>query len=69
MLKTYDGSAYIFAMTDGTTGSRTFTLPQGVAGRSVEVIGENRTIPVTGGGFSDSFASEYTYHVYRISLN
>jgi hypothetical protein len=68
MLKTYDGDAYIFAMTDGTTGDRTFTLPDGVDGATVEVVGEDREIPISGGSFSDSFPEEYTYHVYRIGL-
>ena len=68
-LKTFDDSAYIFAMTDGSTGTRTFTLPAGVSGAGeVEVVGENRTITVAGGAFSDSFASESTHHVYRIAL-
>ena len=68
MLKTYEDDAYIFAMTDGTTGSRTFTLPEGIDGDTVEVVDEDRRIPVSDGAFSDSFAEEYTYHVYRISL-
>lgn len=67
MLKTLNGDAYIFAMTDGTTGNRTFTLPAGISGKSVEVIGENRTLTVQNGAFSDNFANEYTYHVYRIT--
>jgi len=66
-LKTYNGSAYVFAMTDGSTGSRTFTLPAGVTG-DVEVVGEARTIAVTDGTFTDSFASEFTHHIYRIAL-
>ena len=81
MLKTYNGYAYIFAglgmrandasATSGTadtTGTKTFTLPNGVTGTSVEVVGESRTIPVTGGQFSDSFPQEYSYHVYKIAL-
>ncbi len=68
MLKTHDGYAYIFAMTDGTTGSRTFTLPAGISGKSAEVIGENRTLNLTGTSFSDTFANEYTYHIYKIKL-
>jgi hypothetical protein len=66
-LKTHNGSAYIFAMTDGSTGSKSFTLPSGLTG-NVEVVGEGRTIPVTNGTFSDSFAAESTHHVYRIAL-
>lgn len=81
MLKTYNGSAYIFAglgmkcnntsCTSGTvdaTGSKTFTLPNGVNGTSVEVVGENRTLPVTNRQFTDSFPQEYTNHVYRITI-
>jgi hypothetical protein len=67
-LRVLGGSAYILAMTSGGTGSRTFTLPAGVTGTSVEVVGENRTIPVNNGGFTDSFAKESTHHVYRIHL-
>jgi hypothetical protein len=81
MLKTYNGHAYILAglgirctAADCSTGSgdsigtKTFTLPAGVTGTSVEVVGENRTIPVVNGQFTDSFPQEYTHHVYKIAL-
>jgi hypothetical protein len=70
MLKAHSGSAYIFAIPglQSSTGSKTFTLPDGVTGTSVEVVGENRTIPISGGTFTDTFASEYTHHVYKIQL-
>ena len=68
MLKAYDGYAYVFAMTDGTTGSRTFTLPSGISGTSVEVLNEGRTLTVDNGTFSDNFAAENTYHIYRIKI-
>jgi hypothetical protein len=55
-------------MTDGSTGSRTFTLPAGLTG-NVEVVGEGRTIAVADGSFTDSFASEFTHHIYRIALS
>lgn len=67
-LRVLDSSAYILAMTSGGTGSRTFTLPAGISGASVEVVGENRTIAVNNGAFTDSFAKESTHHVYRIHL-
>ena len=67
-LKASGGSAYIFAMTDGGTGARTFTLPQGVDG-TIQVVGENRTITPRNGTFTDTFANEYTHHIYRIALN
>ena len=69
MLKVKDGYAYVFAMTDdGKTGSRTFTLPQGVNGSTVEVLNEGRTLSVQGGKFTDTFSNEYTHHVYKVSL-
>jgi hypothetical protein len=70
MLKVKDGYAYIFAgigMNDGT-GNKTFTLPAGVTGSAVEVVGENRTIPVTNMSFSDNFQHEYTHHVYKVAV-
>jgi hypothetical protein len=70
MLKAYQGSAYIFSQIDLLTqpGARTFTLPAGITGTTVEVVGENRTIAVSGGKFTDSFAAEYTTHVYKLAL-
>lgn len=70
MLKAKDGNAYVFAAPglQSTTGSKTFTLPPGITGTTVEVVGENRTVPVTAGKFTDSFAAEYTHHVYKIAL-
>lgn len=70
MLKTYAGSCYIFAALGmgHSTGSKTFTLPAGVSGTSVTVVGEGRTIPILAGEFSDDFTYEYTHHVYQIDL-
>jgi hypothetical protein len=70
MLKTHNGEAYIFAGLGmgHTMGNKTFTLPEGVNGTSVTVVGENRTIPVTNRTFTDNFANEYTHHVYQIRM-
>jgi hypothetical protein len=81
MLKTYNNFAYIFAAlgmrpnndacTSGTvdaTGTKTFVVPVGITGTSVEVVGEGRNLSVTGGQFTDSFAYEYTHHIYKIAL-
>ncbi|WP_347108416.1 beta-galactosidase [Paenarthrobacter sp. S56] len=70
MLKAKDSSAYLFAGIglNGTTGSKTFTLPEGITGTQVEVVGENRTIAVQGGKFTDSFSNEYTHHIYKVAL-
>jgi hypothetical protein len=70
MLKVKDAFAYIFAGIgfNQATGTKTFTLPPGVNGNSVGVVGENRTLAVDARAFSDSFANEYTNHVYEISM-
>jgi hypothetical protein len=71
MLKVHSGDAYIFAGIGllESPGTKTFNLPAGILGTTVTVVGENRTIPVTNGQFSDTFAAEHTHHVYRIPLN
>ena len=71
MLKADSTHAYLFAMIDGASspGTRTFTLPAGVTGRAVSVVDENRTLTADGAGvFTDSFAAEYAYHIYKIPL-
>jgi hypothetical protein len=70
MLKTYGGSAYVFAMVDGKSspGSRTFTLPAQLKNSTVEVLNESRTLPVSSSGtFTDNFASESSYHIYKVT--
>jgi hypothetical protein len=69
MLKqTPDGANYIFAMMKGGVkpGPQTFTLPSGLTSTAVTVVDENRTLPVTGGSFTDWFAAENSYHIYKI---
>jgi hypothetical protein len=71
MLKAKDGYAYVFAMVDGSSapGQRTLTLPPEVAGTSVEVMYENRTIQAgSDGAFTDQFPAEYSYHIYKVEL-
>lgn len=69
MLKGQSGSYYVFAMLGRARapGSYSFSLPAGLSASSVQVLYENRNLPVTGGSFSDSFAAEYTYHIYKIT--
>lgn len=68
MTKLHGGFIYLFASVGiaATTGSKTFTLPSLATGTAVEVIGESRSVSISGGSFSDSFPNEYTHHVYRI---
>ena len=70
MLKTSEGFAYIFTSVGlkQTTGPKTFKLPPGISGATVTVVDENRTIAVANGSFDDSFAAEYTHHIYKITL-
>jgi hypothetical protein len=51
--------------TDHTARTGTFTLAGSWS--SVTVVGENRTIPVSGGTFTDSFPAETTIHVYQVN--
>jgi hypothetical protein len=67
-LKAYGGYAYVFAMTDGSTGRKTFTLPPQVHGTDVEVVDEGRHLTASSGTFSDTFAAESTHHVYRVKI-
>ena len=70
MLKAYGGSAYIFASIGlgQSPGAKSFTLPVGVTGSTVEVVGENRTLSVVDGAFTDTFASEFSHHTYKVAV-
>jgi hypothetical protein len=64
MVKNHAGTTYIFAvaMRDGST-TATFTSP---SGSNVEVLGENRSLAINNGKFSDQFES-YGVHLYKVS--
>ncbi len=70
MLKAHDSYAYIFSSVGvgGTTGSKTFTLPAVITGTTVEVVNEGRSLSVSGGKFTDTFAAEYSHHIYKIKI-
>lgn len=40
-------------------------LLKGESPAPIEVVGEGRTITPSGGKFTDTFAAEYTHHIYR----
>jgi hypothetical protein len=66
MTKFYDGQYYIFAGSKENVGSTgTFSMT-GVAAGTAVVLGENRGIPISDGGFADSFADGNAIHIYRI---
>lgn len=58
-------NVYIFAVGMRNASARaTFALPAVRTGNEVEVIGENRTLPITDGRFEDTFGP-YEVHIYR----
>ncbi|HET9257234.1 MAG TPA: hypothetical protein VFO16_18825 [Pseudonocardiaceae bacterium] len=69
MLKQHDGSLYIFAMTgpNTPTGTHTLTLPPGIHATHAQVLYENREIPITPTGITDTFTTENQHHIYRIT--
>lgn len=69
MLKYHAGSYYLFAMQEQPSGgsSQQFTLPDGLTAGTVEVLYEDRSIAVQDGKFTDSFAAEHSYHIYKIT--
>jgi hypothetical protein len=70
MLKAYGGDAYIFASVGlgQTTGSKTFTLPAGISGTTVEKLHGGGTTSVSGGTFAHTFPAEYSHEVFRIAI-
>lgn len=68
-LGTFVNGFYIFATTrnseTNTNISATFTITGGAA--SVTVIGESRSISVSGGQFTDTFANAWTVHIYKVN--
>ena len=65
MTKKESGFNYIFSVGMRPGKSKTtFTV---TSGTSVSVIGENRTIPVSAGQFTDSMATDYAVHLYKIT--
>ena len=66
MVKRKDGYTYIFAvsMRSGST-SNIFKLRDFKGISSIEVIGENRLLPVKDGLFED-YLNDYDVHIYKI---
>lgn len=63
--KLKDGKVFILSgASTHTGGTATFHLACG--GSTAVVIDENRTIPITGGSFTDTYADGNAVHLYRI---
>ena len=68
MTKYYNGEHYVFAgstVNGAATAPDTFTLG-GITDGIAEVVGENRSIPIVNGQFSDTFADGNAIHIYHI---
>jgi len=66
MAKKHDGTTYLFAVCmRGEKTTATFTLHQPGNYKTVEVIGENRTIEINNGVFKDNFEA-WDVHLYKI---
>ncbi|MEO3869597.1 hypothetical protein ABGB18_12270 [Nonomuraea sp. B12E4] len=71
MLKSYQGYYYVFSMLGRGVqpGTHTLSLPPGIRADKAEVLFEGRTVPIDGSGrFSDTFAAEHSYHIYKIPI-
>lgn len=68
MVKRRGNDLYVFAvaMRSGETNA-TVTMPDGLKARSVEVLGENRTLVVQDGQFQDAFKA-WDVHLYRVNV-
>jgi hypothetical protein len=65
MTKNYNGQHYIFAGSrENVASNATFTV---ASGTTATVEGEDRTIPITGGRFTDDFADDNAIHIYRVN--
>lgn len=67
MLKIHDGAAYIFASNalGVEPDAHKLSLPPSLPAANIEVVGENRTVQVNNSAFTDSFAFEYSHHIYK----
>ena len=67
LTKYYNNDWYLFTGSDGSTGTRTITLPASSTATTVTVLDENRTLPVTNHQFTDTYATPNTTHHYKIT--
>jgi hypothetical protein len=65
--KNAKGQLYVFAGSEGSSVQGRFSLPC-VSDAKAAVVGENRTVPVRNGSFSDHFADGNAIHIYRINV-
>ena len=66
MVKFYNNKYYVFAGSKENEASMPSLSLSGVGSGTATVIGEDRTIPISNGRFSDHFADGNAIHIYRI---
>lgn len=67
MSKAYGGQFYVF-VTSRQSASQTATFNvAGLGNGTVEVVDEGRSIPASGGQFTDTFADQNAVHIYRFT--
>jgi hypothetical protein len=66
MAKFHDNKYYVFAGSKENKASTSMLSLWGIDSGTATVIGENRTIPVSNGRFSDNFSDGNAIHIYRI---
>jgi hypothetical protein len=65
MVKWANGKFWVFAGADRGGGNATFSIPC-IGNATATVFGEDRTLRVSGGSFTDRFADRNAVHIYRI---
>jgi len=68
MMKRSGGSTYLFAVSrESAPVTVGITFRDGPESGTVDVLGENRTLPIAGAAFSEDFPA-YGVHLYRFSF-
>jgi hypothetical protein len=65
MVKWQGGNFYVFAGADAVASTSNVTIPC-VGNATATVLGENRSVPVSGGTLTDNFTDPNAVHIYRI---
>jgi hypothetical protein len=66
-VKAYNGSFYVLAGSAQAGSQSVSFTSECTAATTATVLGENRTIAVSGGKFTDSFADGNAVHLYQLN--
>ncbi|MEJ3405286.1 DUF4082 domain-containing protein [Rathayibacter sp. YIM 133350] len=65
-VKLYEGVFYVIAGSTSDNPQQVTFSSECTGGTTANVLGESRTVPISGGRFSDTFADGNAVHIYRI---